>query len=228
MDVPPRRPGPARGPAAQDARRARRLGCPSLWLLSLGQARESDPQAMDGPRKKPGTAPERGEESQLRRTSRSTNARVTPVGAEPSGGLGGGATPPYDSWQARRSRTRARDGPWTRPWTAPETCAAKQPRRSSRCKRARVTTVGAERCGGLGGGVTPPYGLRQAKRSRPQAMDGPRKRPWTAPDKGRGEPTSLRPRQPTRRTIARAKRCVSAGRWRGCNPALRPSASKEK
>ena len=52
VSEPPQRP---RAVAGQDARRPRSRGCPSLWLLSLGQARESDSLAMDGERKCTGT-----------------------------------------------------------------------------------------------------------------------------------------------------------------------------
>jgi len=57
-------------------RRPRPRGCPSLWLLSLGQARESDSLAMDGERKDTGTWV--GSRDSAKTQSKVTGSRLSP------------------------------------------------------------------------------------------------------------------------------------------------------
>jgi hypothetical protein len=85
------------------------LGCPSLWLLSLGQARESDPRARDGPWTRPGTAPERCAQNQPCRNSRSDRARVAAFVAGRCGTLARGCNPALRF----AASTRKQDAGWS-------------------------------------------------------------------------------------------------------------------
>ncbi len=77
-----RTPAPAHAPEGQDVRRAGRLGCPSLWLLSLGQARESSSAAAR--RSKPRDSAAIG---RTKPRSHSDYARIRQVRSGPSSAL---------------------------------------------------------------------------------------------------------------------------------------------
>ena len=112
-DGPPRRPGRRTRTRRAGCPQGAPLGCPFSCLLLFGQAKRSRPRARDGPWKRPGTAPEKGEDDQPRheRDHRHAAQHWTAQQRARSGELrrreGGGVTTPYGSGGAGDRRARA-------------------------------------------------------------------------------------------------------------------------